>query len=137
MRRHRHVKASSLVRIAAATVIATAIAVAVAIPSHGRAWSTRACGVELWAVKALSDPQRKLVNLHPRNTTIAAINALPMPHPNAWAVVDASRPRGHRLVARHTRLAKVSLLLHGQASAGVADGAADSPRSSSSEAVSG
>jgi hypothetical protein len=29
----------------------------------------------------LSDPQRKLVNLHPKNTTVAAINALAQPHP--------------------------------------------------------
>jgi hypothetical protein len=40
-----------------------------------------ACGLELWSLKTLSDPQRRLVNLHPRNTTVAAINALPMPHP--------------------------------------------------------
>ena len=32
-------------------------------------------------MKTLSDPQRNLVNLHPKNTTIAAINALPQPHP--------------------------------------------------------
>jgi hypothetical protein len=34
-----------------------------------------------WPLKTLSDPQRKLVNLRPRNTTIAAIDARPMPHP--------------------------------------------------------
>jgi hypothetical protein len=32
--------------------------------------------VRLNGLKTLSDPQRKLVNLHPKNTTIAAINAL-------------------------------------------------------------
>jgi hypothetical protein len=32
------------------------------------------CGSELWPLKTLSDPQRKLVNLHPRTTTIRAIN---------------------------------------------------------------
>jgi hypothetical protein len=40
-----------------------------------------ACGVELWPLKTLSDPQRRLVNLHPRNASVAAINVLPMPHP--------------------------------------------------------
>jgi hypothetical protein len=35
----------------------------------------------LWSLKTLSDPQRNLVNLHPRNTTVAAINALPSPYP--------------------------------------------------------
>jgi hypothetical protein len=37
--------------------------------------------VELWSLKTLSDPQRGLVNLHPRNTSVAAINALPRPYP--------------------------------------------------------
>jgi hypothetical protein len=32
------------------------------------------CGSELWSLKTLSDPQRKLVNLRPRTTTIRAIN---------------------------------------------------------------
>jgi hypothetical protein len=32
------------------------------------------CGSERWALKTLSDPQRKLVNLRPRTTTVAAIN---------------------------------------------------------------
>ena len=32
------------------------------------------CGSELWSLKTLSDPQRKLVDLHPRTTTIPAIN---------------------------------------------------------------
>jgi hypothetical protein len=37
--------------------------------------------VRLKGLKTLSDPQRKLVNLHPKNTTLAAIVALPQPHP--------------------------------------------------------
>jgi hypothetical protein len=48
-------------------------------PSSIAASATSACGVELWPLKTLSDPQRKLVRLRPRNTTIAAIDALPMP----------------------------------------------------------
>jgi hypothetical protein len=39
------------------------------------------CNVRLEGLKMLSDPQRKLVNLHPRNTTVAAIDGLPQPHP--------------------------------------------------------
>jgi hypothetical protein len=40
-----------------------------------------ACGVELWPLKTLSDLQRKLVNLRPKDTTVAAVAQLPMPHP--------------------------------------------------------
>jgi hypothetical protein len=40
-----------------------------------------ACGVELWSLKTLSDPQRALVKLRPKSTSVAAINRLPMPHP--------------------------------------------------------
>jgi hypothetical protein len=40
-----------------------------------------ACVVELWPLKTLSDPQRRLVSLHPRNTSVPAINGLPMPRP--------------------------------------------------------
>jgi hypothetical protein len=39
------------------------------------------CNVRLKGLKTLSDPQRGLVNLHPKNTTVTAINALPQPHP--------------------------------------------------------
>jgi hypothetical protein len=41
----------------------------------------KGCNVRLKGLKTLSDPQRKLVNLHPKNTTLVAINALPQPHP--------------------------------------------------------
>jgi hypothetical protein len=40
-----------------------------------------ACGKELWNLKTLSDPQRKLVRLRPRNTTVAAIDKHGMPRP--------------------------------------------------------
>src|SRR6266550_9324921 len=43
--------------------------------------SAEGCNVRLMQLKTLSDPQRKLVNLRPRNTTLTAINALPQPHP--------------------------------------------------------
>jgi hypothetical protein len=39
------------------------------------------CGGTLGALKTLSDPQRQLVNLRARATTIRAINRLPRPHP--------------------------------------------------------
>jgi hypothetical protein len=42
--------------------------------------SDTGCNILLKGLKMLSDPQRKLVNLHPKNTTVAAINALPQPH---------------------------------------------------------
>jgi hypothetical protein len=41
----------------------------------------KGCNVRLEGLKTLSDPQRKLVSLHPKNTTAAAINALSQPHP--------------------------------------------------------
>jgi hypothetical protein len=45
-----------------------------------RAATSRAlCGSELWSLKTLSDPQRKLVVLRPRTTTIRAINTLRAP----------------------------------------------------------
>jgi hypothetical protein len=40
-----------------------------------------ACGVELWSLKTLSDPQRALVKLRPKSTSVAAIKRLPMPSP--------------------------------------------------------
>jgi hypothetical protein len=43
--------------------------------------SDKGCNVRLKGLKTLSDPQGKLVNLHPKDTTLAAINALPQPHP--------------------------------------------------------
>jgi hypothetical protein len=43
--------------------------------------SDTGCNIRLKGLKMLSDPQRKLVNLHPKTTTVAAINALPQPHP--------------------------------------------------------
>jgi hypothetical protein len=41
----------------------------------------KGCNVRLKGLKTLSDPQRKIVNLLPKNTTLTAINALPQPHP--------------------------------------------------------
>jgi hypothetical protein len=65
--------------VTAATALAATVAVIT--PPHGRASPRAACGVELWSLKTLSDPQRNLVNLHPRNTSVRAINALTRPYP--------------------------------------------------------
>jgi len=72
----------TVARVAAPTIAAAlATAVAIAIPSHVRASPRAACGVELWALKTLSDPQRYAVNLHPRTTSVVAINRLARPYP--------------------------------------------------------
>jgi hypothetical protein len=68
------------VLIAATLLLAVLGAVAATAPAH-REESDKGCNVRLKGLKTLSDPQRKLVNLHPKNTTAAAINALPQPHP--------------------------------------------------------
>jgi hypothetical protein len=56
-----------------------------------------ACGSEPWAKKTLSDPQRNLVNLRPRATTVAAINRLRPP-----AVLTLARAAYERRVWRVT-----------------------------------
>jgi hypothetical protein len=87
----------------AIVTVATAVAatVAVVLPAHGHASAARgACGVELWSLKTLSDPQRGLVNLHPHNTTIAAINALPMPHPTPTTRNTGFERRTYRVKAQ-------------------------------------
>lgn len=66
--RHRR-RTSSLLLVT--VVAATSAFAANAVPKR----TTHAlCGSELWALKTLSDPQRKLVNLHARTTTIPTIN---------------------------------------------------------------
>jgi hypothetical protein len=71
------------VRIAAlAGAIALAAATAAtAVPARVDTTAEHGCNVRLKGLKTLSDPQRMLVNLHPRETTVAAINALPQPNP--------------------------------------------------------
>jgi hypothetical protein len=63
----------------AAVIAVAALGAAAAGAGPSPVAAASACGVELWSLKTLSDPQRKLVKLRPRNTTIAAIDALPMP----------------------------------------------------------
>jgi hypothetical protein len=66
--------------VAASFLLATLGAVAATATAHSQE-SDKGCNVRLKGLKTLSDPQRKLVNLHPKNTTAAATNALPQPHP--------------------------------------------------------
>jgi hypothetical protein len=66
--------------VAATLLLAVLGPVAATAPAH-RQDSDKGCNVRLRGLKTLSDPQRKLVNLHPKNTTAVAINALPQPHP--------------------------------------------------------
>jgi hypothetical protein len=53
------------------------------------------CGVERWAVKTGTDSTTNLVNLTPRDTTIASMRALAMPAsiPSSTACPGARRPR--------------------------------------------
>jgi hypothetical protein len=61
-------------------LFAVLASVAATAPAHSQD-SDKGCNVRLKGLKTFSDPQRKLVNLHPKNTTAVAINALPQPHP--------------------------------------------------------
>jgi hypothetical protein len=63
--------------VAVLTVVATALVAPTATPA--RNYKSAGCNVRLKGLKTLSDPQRKLVNLHPTNTTVATINALTQP----------------------------------------------------------
>lgn len=53
---------------------------ATAVSAH-RAENDTGCNARLSGLKMLSDPQRELVNLQPKDTTVAKIDALPEPHP--------------------------------------------------------
>jgi hypothetical protein len=69
-------------RILVATSLLFALLAAAATTAAARNHdSDKGCNVPLKGLKTLSDPQRKLVNLQPKNTTVTAINDLPQPHP--------------------------------------------------------
>jgi hypothetical protein len=58
-------------------------------------------------VKALSDPQRKLVNLHPKNTTVTAINAHEIDRTSGIAAAaERAREPCHFLATRVERYLK-------------------------------
>jgi hypothetical protein len=59
-------------------VVAGGIIAATTTPTSA-GQSAAACGSRLWGLKTLSDARRTLIYLRPRATTIAAINARPMP----------------------------------------------------------
>lgn len=85
----------------AAAALLAAIA-ATAAPGRISGPSAAGCNVRLKGLKTLSDPQRKLVNLHPTNTTVAAINALPRPHPTPKTRSTGFSRRAWRVVAQIT-----------------------------------
>jgi hypothetical protein len=60
------------------------------------------CNVRLKGLKTLSDPQRKLLNLHPKNTSLAAINALPQSHPTPKTRSTAFARQVWRITAQIT-----------------------------------
>jgi hypothetical protein len=76
-------------------------AVAATAPAH-RQDSDKGCNVHLKGLKTLSDPQRKLVNLHAKNTTAGAINALPQSHPTPKTRTTGFSRRVWRVTAQIT-----------------------------------
>jgi hypothetical protein len=66
--------------IALVLLAATAFAAAAAGRDSAGPTASR-CGGQLWRLKTLSDPGRKLVQLQPKTTTIAAIGERPFPRP--------------------------------------------------------
>jgi hypothetical protein len=66
--------------IALVLLAATAFAAAAAGRDSAGPTASR-CGGQLWRLKTLSDPRRKLVQLQPKTTTIAAIGERPFPRP--------------------------------------------------------
>jgi hypothetical protein len=66
--------------IALVLLAATAFAAAAAGRDSAGPTASR-CGGQLWRLKTLSDPRRKLVPLQPKTTTIAAIGERPFPRP--------------------------------------------------------
>ncbi len=77
--------------VAAALVAAVA---ATATPARVTDASAQGCNNRLKELKTLSDSQRQLVNLHAKNTTVAAINALAPAAPDAEDPVERFRPPG-------------------------------------------
>jgi hypothetical protein len=87
--------------VAATLFLAVPGPIATTAPAHGQE-SDKGCNVRLKGLKTLSDPQRKLVNLHPKNTTAAAINALPQSHPTPKTRASEFSRRVWRVTAQIT-----------------------------------
>jgi hypothetical protein len=65
-------------RIVVAATLLLALLGPVASTAHAhRQDSDKGCNVRLKGLKTLSDPQRKLVNLHPKNTTAGPLMRCP------------------------------------------------------------
>jgi hypothetical protein len=96
-RRHRSLSRWLCVAVALGTaaVVAATITPTAATPS-----ARAACGVELWSLKTLSDPLRYRVNLHPRNTSVAAINRQSRPYPTPTTRNTAYERRAYRVAAQ-------------------------------------
>ena len=69
---------ASMRLVALCIVVACCIFAAATTPTSA-GQSAAACGSRLWGLKTLSDPGRRLIYLRPRPTTIAEVNARPMP----------------------------------------------------------
>jgi hypothetical protein len=87
-----------LLVVVGVAVLPAVMAATVARPAD----SDKGCNVRLKGLKTLSDPQRKRVNLHPKNTTAAAINALSQPHPTPKSRSTAFSRRVWRVPAQIT-----------------------------------
>jgi hypothetical protein len=81
------------VLIAATLLLAVLGAVATTARAHAQD-SDKGCNVRLKGLKTLSDPQRKLVNLHPKNATAAASQRATAVSPNAQDAHDRLQSPG-------------------------------------------
>ena len=90
----------AILGLVAAVVLAGGAATAA--PVRLEKTAEKGCNVRLKGLKTLSDPQRKLVNLHPKNTTLAAINALPQSRPTPKTRSTAFARQVWRITAQIT-----------------------------------
>lgn len=86
---HRNFRTAVLLIAVALTLVACSTTTVTA-PHHAAdsGHTVHGCGVERWAVKTGTDPAASQVNMMPKDTTVAALGALPVP---AGFSQDASR----------------------------------------------
>lgn len=82
--------------------LAVASGVAATAVQTQRVENDTGCNAAYKGLKMLSDPQRNLVNLHPKAATEAAIDALPQPHPTPKTQSTAFSRRVWRVPAQIT-----------------------------------
>ncbi|HEX6490293.1 MAG TPA: hypothetical protein VF002_02830 [Gaiellaceae bacterium] len=75
-------------RVLAALLAGCLIALAIGIAQVSGARSSSSCGSERWAIKTMTDPMARLVDLQPRPTTVEALRRLRAP-----ALLGARRNR--------------------------------------------